>query len=125
MEIEFSKNLTLTTDHPESRYGAGVLLDSDGKSYRPWDTLPESTHRFQKLFGVEVPAMEAGEFVQRNAVNPPGYGLIGHDCSTEELELVRKFLSQDPEKRFELPSNEEIQKRKKKVIEEFERGDKI
>ena len=69
--------------------------------------------------------MEAGDFVRRNAINPPGYGILGHDCNAEEVELVRRYLSQDPQNRFELLSDEEIQKRKKKVIEDFERGDKI
>jgi len=80
----------LTTEHPASSYGMGVLLvtrkdDNSQQAYGPADMLPSG--------------VTAGQLVKSFISNPPaapaGYANFGK-YTDEAGELARKFLSQLP-----------------------------
>ena len=98
MEIKLNANYTLTTEHPASHYGAGVLVDTAGNAYGPVGRVPGSNDFAKKLFGAEIPPLEAGELVSSYARN--------NRISADELALIRRYLSQDPQGRFNLEDDE-------------------
>ena len=89
MEIKFANGMELTTEHPASHYGAGVLLDKDGSVYGPADLVAGSNDLAKKMFGVEIPLQTAGELMKSHARN--------NRLSPDALALIRRFVSQDPD----------------------------
>jgi hypothetical protein len=63
MEINFIYGYTLTTDHPASNYGAGVLVDNDGKAYAPDEYLPGLTFLVSILLESDILPITAGDFI--------------------------------------------------------------
>ncbi len=106
MEIKFSQKYTLTREHPASHYGAGVLLDTEtGIVYGPSDVLPPNPLG-SKMLGVEI-KVEAGYFIVSNVCHPT-VASLNHRYSGDQLGFIRRYLSQDPSGRFELPDNETL-----------------
>ena len=96
MEIKFEgTEYMLTTEHPLSSYNLGILTGPEG-DYMPSDTLPISKETSQ-LFGFDLPPMPAGDFIVAWANKKI--------MSDAEIDLIRRYLSQDPQGHFALPDN--------------------
>jgi len=99
MKIEFiGTDYTLTTDHPTSSYGLGVLINAKDGVYMPSNPLPVSPNGIN-VFG-DLPPMLAGEFVMHQATQKI--------YSLEEINLMRRYLSQDPQGRYALPDDTDL-----------------
>ena len=111
MEIKFAE-YTLTTEHPLSSYGLGVLVGPDGRQYMPPDVLPSTANKF-----FDLPPMLAGEFIVAWASKRSGI------LPDNEIDLIRRYLAQDPQGRFALPELLELRKNQCKYQLSLEMGD--
>lgn len=107
MDIRYNDLYTLTTDHPASHYGLGVLVSSgDGQQcYGPSDELPISQKAID-CFGAALCHYTAGEFVRGIAAKKI--------WSDDEIALMRKYLSQSPDEKYILP--DEITLREEQAV---------
>lgn len=103
MTIKINNELTITTDHPASSYGAGVLLASHApdRAFGPADEFPASCPELYQLFG-GLPPFSCASMVL--------YAIFdGHDCAKpgarekaaeilgeEGAKLLARWLSQHP-----------------------------
>jgi hypothetical protein len=86
-EIKLDK-YTLTTDHPASSYGLGILVDDDDGVYAPNDPL---LLQDEMLCAVIGRPMLAGDIV----------AAWRGEATADERQLMRRYLSQDPEKKWD------------------------
>lgn len=102
MNVKLNDRLEITTEHPASHYGAGVLL-IDGAAYGPCDELPT---RLPSLAAyLTKPLLCAGAVrsacadcgiartEEEKIIRGEGRGIL----SQAEIELVNRWLSQDPD----------------------------
>jgi len=86
MRIQLDARHEITSEHPASHYGAGVLL-VDGQPFGPAEAYPESLPELGRLLGVP-PLSCAGAVVAllrgRRALKP------------EQMALIQRWLSQHP-----------------------------
>jgi hypothetical protein len=102
MDLKITSRYTLTTDHPASHYGLGVLVDNeDGqKTYGPANDLPIDP-KAQSYFGDDA-HYTAGDLVETAAKSK-----LWRD---DEIVFIHKFLSQNPDKANILPSDIDLRK---------------
>ncbi|MDY6957665.1 MAG: hypothetical protein SVK08_00775 [Halobacteriota archaeon] len=89
MKINFGQGYTLTTEHPASHYGLGVLLDEKNNVYGPADRMiadTETTKLFDTFGDIQMPT--AGEYILKRSIE--------RIWPSAEIELMRRFVSQDP-----------------------------
>jgi len=114
MEIKFNgTDYMLTTEHPLSSYGLGILTGPTG-DYMPSDALPASKEACE-VFGDDLPPMLAGEFVVAWASKKI--------MSDAEIDFIRLYLSQDPQRRFTLPYDLELRRKQCENQLDIEMGD--
>ena len=100
MEIRFNNTdgWILTTQHPASHYGAGVLIhDKLDGVFAPGDNLP-TDEKIKRYFG--DCEYTAGEFIRHRAKE--------QIWSDAEIAFLRRYLSQDPQQRYSLPDDAEL-----------------
>lgn len=108
MEIRFDCGYTLTTDHPASHYGLGVLVDNGDGVYGPADLLPVA-ERCKEIFGADVRLLAAADIICMQATV--------RLWTDEEIALMQRYLSQMPKpNRRTLP--DEMQLRRLQVLAE-------
>ena len=95
MEIKLTDKYTLSPDHPASSYGLGVLVGEDGTVYAPSQPLPLSKIAMG-TFGDNI------EWLAGDCVKAAALSKIWTD---DEVDLMRRYLFQDPKKRFILPAD--------------------
>ena len=88
MNVKLQHGHTITTEHPASHYGAGVLLiEGEAGAFGPGDIYPRN-----KIFAVLLNAHHTcGDIIASQILNPELPQL-----SKNELAQVLKWLSQDP-----------------------------
>jgi hypothetical protein len=97
MKIKLQHGHEITTEHPASHYGAGVLLiEGETKAFGPGDIYPRNKE-FAELLNVkntcgDIIASQILKIVERKTLpdnEPP-------QLSKNELAQILKWLSQDP-----------------------------
>lgn len=106
MKAKLDNHHEITTDHPASHYGAGVLLIAGEKqAYGPGDDYPESLPKLRELLGVKNP-FTCGDIVREMLSRPEpnqdeilaGVAAYPLKLSSAEKSLVNRWLSQEPAK---------------------------
>lgn len=103
MKAKLDSRHEITTEHPASHYGAGVLLiDGEPKAYGPADDYPESATELSIALGVQT-HLSCAEAVRCILARDPGEEEIRAGVAeyppkltAEEIALVNRWLSQDP-----------------------------
>ena len=98
MNVKINNTMTITTEHPASHYGAGVLL-IDGQAYGPADVWHDAD--FAKLaaflHGVNAEDLTCARMIVR----------IVRDCrdvfGNDEIDQIKRWLQQNP-----TPASDEI-----------------
>jgi len=86
MDVKF-ESLTLTTNHPASSYGLGVVLDESGKVYMPNDFF-EYPAALAVVLGIKGRTMAEQLVLSTKSVNTK--------LSEDDISQLRKYLSQHP-----------------------------
>lgn len=105
MKVQINERYEITTDHPASHYGAGVLVDNNGISYGTSDFIPTN---LKKMFCADI-QVEAGYMVE-SAIRNLTVASARTEYTHAEVEQARAYLSQDPSGRFSLPPFEQLQR---------------
>ena len=108
--IKLQHGHTITTEHPASHYGAGVLLvEDEAGAFGPGDIYPRNKE-FAELLNVKNTCGDiiASQILKQILKNEPP------QLSKNELAQVIKWLSQDPNTHSYIYSIKKAQKEKEK-----------
>jgi hypothetical protein len=105
MNAKITEHTSITTDHPASHYGAGVLLVDwvPGVAFGPADIWPDSCPGLREALNAKPNT--CGEVI-RAAISRDqpaeeeiraGVAVYPPELDEEQLSLVRRWLSQDPD----------------------------
>ncbi len=107
MTAQITDHISITTDHPASHYGAGVLLVDwmPGVAFGPEDTWPEFYTELRKAMG--SPARNCEEIIRytlarrepTEAEIQAGVAIYPPKLNDEELALIQRWLSQKTPKK--------------------------
>jgi len=86
MNVKMNDWLEITTEHPASHYGAGVLIDNEGNVFGPCDIFPGSVPELTRL--LNATPLTAAQAVVRICKS--------REFSPDEISLISRFLSQNP-----------------------------
>ncbi len=96
MKIKLQHGHEITTEHPASHYGAGVLLiEGETKTFGPGDIYPRNKE-FAELLNVKNTCGDIIASQILKAVCGDGLDNEPPQLSKNELAQVLKWLSQDP-----------------------------
>ncbi len=104
MTAKITEHVSITTDHPASHYGAGVLLVdwTPGVAFGPADTWPDSCPGLRDALNVEPNT--CGEVIRAamsrcqptEAEVEAGVAVYPPKLSADQSAMVWRWLSQDP-----------------------------